>query len=385
MQVKLSDRHRHILRATIKQYVATARPVGSGALLEEYELNVSSATIRNAMGRLEKAGLLYQPYTSAGRIPSDSGYRIYVDQLLTPTETPSRQISQKLARELPLGSISLDILLRDAAHILANLSGYIALITFPSATSTSLRHLQLVPVDSQHIMLMVVFESYETDSILLNLPENLSPAMREQKRDADALEQELQILSNFLNAHLRGRSLQDISTLDWQELGQEFEQYAKLLQASLSGLKNRLQSQPGAGPMVISGMAEVLKRHPEFSELQHVQSIIHLLEEEQGQLLPLFFGSFEGEITHNPITRHQINENAVQKTTHGSISPNVTIRIGAEIPLEPIQTCALISTTYQRGESCVGSVGVLGPTRMLYENAIAFVEATANHLSEALA
>ena len=381
MQLKLSDRHRHVLWATVRQYVATARPVGSGALLEEYELNVSSATIRNAMGRLEKVGLLYQPHTSAGRIPSDSGYRTYVDQLLTPTDAPSREIARRLAEGLPLSGISLDILLKDAAHILSSLSGYIALVTFPTSQTSALRHLQLVPIDDQRIMLMVVFESYETDSVLITLPRQPD---QPSTQDTDTLEGELQLLSNFLNAHLRGRSLQDINALDWHELGQEFEHYATLLQSSLRGIQHRIQSQPTTAPLIISGMAEVLKRHPEFSELQQVQAIIQLLEEEQEQLLPLFFAQ-------EPLTLEadtdETGEDAVNDLTPAPnyINSNVTIRIGSEIPLEPIQTCALVSTPYQWGESCVGSVGVLGPTRMLYEDAIALVEATANHLSGALA
>lgn len=385
MQLKLSDRHRHVLWATVRQYVATARPVGSGALLEEYELNVSSATIRNAMGRLEKVGLLYQPHTSAGRIPSDSGYRTYVDQLLTPTDAPNRAIARRLADGLPWAGISLDVLLKDAAHILSSLSGYIALVTFPTSQTSSLRHLQLVPVDDQRIMLMVVFESYETDSVLITLPCHEDSSAIRDRSDEGTLEQQLQILSNFLNAHLRGQSLQDINSIDWQELGQEFEHYATLLQSSLRGIQHRIQSQPTAAPLIISGMAEVLKRHPEFSELQQVQAIIQLLEEEQEQLLPLFFPQENlapVESTPDDEAREPTIDLASLSST---IHPNVTIRIGAEIPLEPIQTCALISTPYQWGDSCVGSVGVLGPTRMLYEDAIALVEATANHLSSTLA
>lgn len=383
MQFKLSDRHRHVLWATVRQYVATARPVGSGALLSEYELNVSSATIRNAMGRLEKVGLLYQPHPSAGRIPSDSGYRTYVDQLLTPTDVASHDIARRLAEGLPLSGMSLDVLLKDAAHILSSLSGYIALVTFPTSQSVSLRHLQLVPVNEQHIMLMVVFESYETDSVLI--PLSRSRDDQDASDDADVLEQELQILSNFLNTHLRGQSLQDINALDWQDLGQEFEYYATLLQSSLSGLQSRLKSQPSAAPVVVSGIAEVLKRHPEFSELQQVQAIIQLLEEEQDQLVPLFFSN-DGVIMEPTLSEaYGGSSDDSPLAANAYPNPNVTIRIGTEIPLEPIQTCAMISTTYQWGESCVGSVGVLGPTRMLYEDAIALVEATAHHLSSALA
>lgn len=356
MPIKLSDRQQHVLWATIRHYVATARPVGSEALLEEFNLNVSSATVRNAMGRLEKVGLLYQPHTSAGRVPSDSGYRIYVDKLLTPSEVMRQQVQQVLSEQLNWESWSLDAALRGAAHILAHLSGCIALITPPQTVTTSLRHIQLVQVDPYRLMLIVVLDSFETQSIMITLPQ---PQDDISVQELALLEQELELLSNFLNHHLRGRSLQEINALDWGELGREFDHYAQLLQDSLAELGRRLTRQVGQSHLLVSGIAEVLRRQPEFAEIQQVQTIMQLLEVEQDQLLPLFFED-------------------------GMLSPDgrVTVRIGTENPLEPIQFCTLVSAIYHWGDSATGSVGVLGPTRMVYEDAIALVEATADHLSE---
>ncbi len=355
MHIKLSNRQQHVLWATVRHYVATARPVGSEALLEEFDLNVSSATVRNAMGRLEKVGLLYQPHTSAGRVPSDSGYRIYVDKLLTPSEIMRQQVQQALSEQLNWEAWSLDAALRGAAHILANLSGYIALITLPQTITTSLRHIQLVQVDSHRLMLIVVLDSFETQSTLITLPQPQDDVPRQES----ILEQELELLSNFLNHHLRGRSLQEINALDWGELGREFDHYAQLLQDSVSELGQRLTQQVGYSQLLVSGIAEVLRRQPEFAEVQQMQMIMQLLEVEQDQLLPLFF------------------EEGVP-----SLEGRVTVRIGTENSLEPIQSCALVSATYRWGDSAVGSVGVLGPTRMVYEDAIALVAATADHLSD---
>lgn len=359
MHIKLSDRQKHVLWATVRQYVATARPVGSETLLEEYDLNISSATVRNAMGRLEKFGLLYQPHTSAGRIPSDSGYRIYVDRLLTPSGTMKQQVEQLLTDQLNWEAWSLEAALRGAANILAVLSGYIALITLPQAMSATLRHVQLVPVEASRMMLILVLDTYETQSILMSVPQHGEG----DRRDADILSQELEILSNFLNHHLKGRSLHEISTLDWGELGHEFERYAQLLHDTLVELGQRIRKQAGASQILVSGLAEVLRRHPEFSEVQKVQTIIHLLEAERESLLPLFF-------------------EPPADSTSPSNQRNVMVRIGAENPLELMQSCALVSATYQWGESSLGSIGILGPTRMVYEDAIALVEATAHLLSE---
>ncbi|NJO77867.1 MAG: heat-inducible transcriptional repressor HrcA [Cyanobacteria bacterium RM1_2_2] len=356
MPVKLSSRQQQVLGATVRHYIATARPVGSEALVEEFNPRVSPATIRNAMGYLEKSGLLYQPHTSAGRIPSDSGYRIYVDQIVTPSGTVARQVDQILSDQLNWEDLSIEALLREAAQILSALSGYIALITVPQASTAQLRHLQLVQLDPKRAMLIVVLDSYETQSMLMSLPQ--AP---DQPLDAEHLDRELQILSNFLTSQLRGHTLVEIATLDWSELGREFERYAELLRTSMAELHRRSQLSVST-QILINGVAEVLRRHPEFSEVQQVQTILQLLESEPDQLWSLISDATDAELT----------------------GKRVTVRIGAENPLEPIRSCALVTATYQRGATPVGSVGMLGPTRMVYENAIAIVEATADYLSEAL-
>lgn len=358
MQVRLSERQQQVLWATVRHYVATARPVGSEALIEEFNLRVSSATIRNAMGRLEKAGLLYQPHTSAGRIPSDSGYRIYVDQLIQPSDRVARQADHLFSNQLDWESCSLEAVLRGAAQILSSISGYISLVTLPQTPGTTeLRHLQILQIEPGKLMLIVVLDSYKTQSITMDMPD----VVRDDSTDSELIERELQVLSNFLNHHLRGRSLRQITNLDWSELGREFDHYADLLCTSLTEIGQRSQ-QPISTQILISGVAEVLRRHPEFSEMHQVQTIIQFLEEEPDQLWSLIFESGELETG----------------------SSKVTVRIGAENPLEPIRTCALVSATYQRGDLPVGSVGMLGPTRMVYEDAIALVEATARYLSEAM-
>ncbi|MEH1790623.1 heat-inducible transcriptional repressor HrcA [Nostoc sp.] len=370
MEVQLTNRQQHILWATVRHYIATAEPVGSKALVEEYDLGVSSATIRNVMGVLEKSGLLYQPHASAGRVPSDSGYRIYVDQLITPslrsrsmsqtdatrTETLGREVEVALQKQLQWQDRSLETLLQGAAQILATLSGCISLITIPQTTTALLRHLQLVQIEAGQIMLIVVTDGYETHSKLMDL----SPTPEETQRDSEVIDRELQIVSNFLNSHLRGRSLLELAYLNWSELDQEFQRYGEFLKNSVAELTRRTLA-PTATQIMVRGVSEVL-RQPEFAQLQQVQTIIHLLEEEQDQLWRLIFEEPEPE--------------------EGG-KPKVTVRIGAENPLEPIRTCTLISSNYRRGSIPVGSVGVLGPTRLDYESAIAVVASAADYLSEA--
>ncbi len=351
----LTERYQSILRATVQHYIATAEPVGSKTLLAEYNFSVSSATIRNALGSLEKAGLLYQPHISAGRIPSDWGYRIYVDQLITFNEEKKEKFGQSLQQQLKAETWSLESLLQRATQILANLSGYIALITFPQTTAIQLRHLQLIQVSPQQVMIIMVTDGYHTHSILMDLPKN---ALFNESISQEEFDEELQILSNFLNHQLKGRTLSELSTLNWQEIDNNFASYADFLKVLLKKIAPLLQS---STPMVIHGVSEVI-RQPEFSQLEQVQMLLHLLEQEQDQLFPLIF---------------ELPEST-------NLEKSVTIRIGSENPLESMRPCTLVSALYRQKNIPVGSVGLIGPTRMLYEQTIPLVESTADYLSEAL-
>lgn len=343
---ELTSRQQQVLRATVNHYIATAEPVGSKVLVESYPFGVSSATIRNAMGVLERAGLLYQPHTSAGRIPSDSGYRLYVDQLILPAVDLTHQLGQRLTQQLPWGEWSLEAMLRGAAQILSSVSGCITLITLPQSETVRLRYLQVLQVEAHRVLLILVTDDYQTQSALLSVPSTALPA-------GDRLDRELQILSNFLNQQLQNRLLSELTQLDWEALGQELNRYADSVHQLLGELSRRLQP-PTATQILISGVSELL-RQPEFNQLQQVQALLELLEGTPEQIWPLVFDPEQSE---------------------------VHLHIGAENPLGPMQTCSLVAAAYRKGDRPIGSVGLIGPTRMDYERAIAAVEATANYLSQ---
>lgn len=354
--MRLKERHQHILSATIRHYIATVEPVSSKTLVNEYDFTVSSATVRNAMGWLEKAGLLYQPHTSAGRIPSDSGYRTYVDQIMRPDQALREQLDQLLSNAIKEEVGSLEALLYAVAELLATLSGYMAIITFPQQQSAYLRHLQLVPLDNQRIMLIIITDSYQTQSGLIEPP----PHIAQKLAAGEGIDEDLELLSNFLNQKLQGRSLAELATLNAGELEEEWKQDGEFLQEICQQLIQRCQTRPSS-QILVRGISEVL-RQPEFSQLQQVQTLLHLLEAEQEQLCSVIFDVLEA----TPNERR------------------VMVRIGSENPLEPMQTCSLISANYYQGEAPSGSVGLIGPTRMLYENAIALVEVAADTLSQTL-
>ena len=365
MSFDLNQRHQQILWATIRQYISTAEPVGSKTLVDGYNLNISPATIRSGFATLEKAGFLYQPHTSAGRIPSDSGYRLYVDRSIEPSQNISRQVKELLTSKLNWDGWSLESTLRGAVEVLATLSGYITMITLPQTRRSTVKHIQLVRVEPAKIMVIVVWDAYETQSMLMQLPQD-----RSYLTDGDLLDRELQVLSNFLNSKLRDKSILEVSNLDWSELDRQFQQYTKLISTLLTDLSR--QSKPiHSSQIMIWGIAEFLCQ-PEFSQLQQVQTLLHLLESEQDKIWELLFNR---DLNSSLFDRASIFDRS---------QPKLTIRIGAENPLKPMQTCTLISTNYHQDSIPVGSVGILGPKRMLYENAIALVQSTASYISAAI-
>jgi heat-inducible transcriptional repressor len=366
--VSLNQRQLQILAATIRHYITTAEPVGSQTLVSEYNLNVSSATIRNGFASLEKAGLLYQPHTSAGRVPSDSGYRTYVDRLITPSPDIGKQLASILDRQVDRSSANLTEVLRSAAQILATVSGYISLISLPQADLSTIRHIQLVPLEVRRVMLVVVFDSYQTHSAIFDLPldESVGESTEGNIADIEDLTRELQIVSNFLTHSLRGQFLKEIQSLDWSELDKEFQIYATSLNKAISQINKQLNL-TNSTQTIVRGLADIL-RQPEFSELQKAQDLLHLLETDRDSISATIAEDSLGE------------ENLASDRR----KLRVTIRIGRENSLKPIQDCALVFSNYYHDDFSGGFIGLLGPKRMLYERVISLVESAATYLSDTL-
>jgi len=367
-EANLNQREQKILRAAVNHYIATAEPVGSKVLAEAYNFDLSAATIRNVLGVLDRSGLLYQPHTSAGRVPSDLGYRVYVDQLIQPTSRLQNEYQLELTTKLVNHRLSLqdqqnlESLLRGAAQVLATLSGCIALVTAPHHQLVGMRHIHFLGIDDQKVSVTAISDAYHSASVVVDLPEHISIA-------------DLERLNNFLNAHLSAQfttqggvqgdrahtELENLlSSLQWQQLDQEMYQYAEFVEQSLRQI-SQIYRQPSIGQLFISGLAELMQQ-PEFNQLNQALALIRLLEEEQTSLLPLMSETLFGH--------------------------SILIRIGNEISLEPIRNCTLISSAYRVDNpisgSISGTVGLLGPTRLNYEKAIASVQATATHLASAI-
>lgn len=335
MKEQLNAREQQVLSAIINRYVATAEPVGSKVLCEFYTLNASPATIRGVMQNLDRWGLLYQPHTSAGRVPSESGYRVYVDSLLPSTSELQAQMERIIAENLR--ETNTEQLLEQVAHLLAQICGCIAIVTTPGRIPDRVRQVQLVSIDENRALLILVTKTLQTDSVTVEL-----------KSSRDVLE----VLNNFLNAKLKDRFCHALLPLNWEEISYGLEDCIRRIESSLELLEQSFHQPSG---VKVSGLKELLKQ-PEFSQAEQLQPIVEFLEGDKETIVPLL--------------------------QQGDAHP--TVKIGSELGFPPVQNCSLISGRYYQSDCPIGWVGILGPTRLPYDRGIAAVEAACGQVSEIL-
>jgi heat-inducible transcriptional repressor len=334
------DRRLAVLRAIVEDYVTTREPVGSKALVERHGLGVSPATVRNDMAALEEEGLIAQPHTSAGRIPTDKGYRFFVDRLtqikpMTPAER--RAISTFLE-----GAHDLDDVIQRSVRLLAQLTQQVAIVQYPSLARSTVRHVELVQLGSGRVLLVLILSTGRVEQRVIELPAEL---------DIDAL---ADLRSRILRAAV-GERITDaaaaLSALTEQVTPDDRSQFAVIAAALVEAMSNeRLEER-----VVVGGTANLARFGDGFD-----RSIKPMLEalEEHVVLLKLL-----GE---------------------ASSPDSITVRIGHEGPYQQLATTSVIATGYGPGEEAVGSLGIVGPTRMDYPGSMAAVRAVAHYVSTIL-
>lgn len=336
----MDERKRRILQAITDDYIETAEPVGSRTIARKYELGVSPATIRNEMADLEELGYLEQPHTSAGRIPSDKGYRYYVDSLMNPAPLPPAQKS-RLRREVAGRYRALEDVVHRAARLLAAYTEYTAIILAPRPAEVTLQQVQFLPVRSPQILIVVVAEPGFVLHRLTEVEEEGSIARLPAW--SEALTHRLR---GVTGSGLTGSVIAEIrQTLSDRRL---FETLLDLLQETLEG--------SGEDRVILEGVINILN-HPEFQDVERAKAILGLLEEREALYGLLSSRAESGELS---------------------------VSIGREHGRRDMQDCSVVTATYSLGGTVIGAVGILGPTRMKYARAVAIVEYAAASLSEAL-
>ncbi|HEY5782546.1 MAG TPA: heat-inducible transcriptional repressor HrcA [Lysobacter sp.] len=335
----LDPRARQLLRTLIGRYIRSGEPVGSQTLARHSGLDVSSATIRNILSDLEEAGLLSAPHSSAGRIPTAQGYRLFVDSLLQVRPLPESDMV-RLRSELPAGS-GTQALLGSASELLSAMTHFVGVVSVPKREQFAFRRIDFVPLDGQRVLAILVFADNDVQNRII-----------QARRPYEA--GELERVANYLNAHFAGRTLSDIRATLLHELRSAQSEMQRLLSQSVELAEQLLT--PGQDDMVLAGQTRLIG----VQDLADLDRLRHL---------------FEAFARKREIL--QLLERTVQ-------APGVRIFIGEETGLAPLEGMSLVSAPYGAGGQVLGVLGVIGPSRMAYEHVIPVVQAAADALGAAI-
>lgn len=337
----LDDRKAAILRAIVSHYVRSGEPVGSKTLVDRFKLGISPATVRNEMGALEEAGFIFQPHTSAGRIPTDAGYRYFVDSWTSDVKLPAHD-AQKVQRFFGEPRWELEESLRQSASFLSDLTDHAAVVFAPALERSEVRHVELVGLAPGRAMLVLVTDSGRVANHVIAV---------DDKMDEFLLEQTAEMLNRMIGG-------QPIETAG-RSIAEGIDRFPLELRDLVTGVARALQeeiSQREPGTVFLEGTSNIVDEH-KFADLETVRQVIGALEHRRVVL----------EVLTDALAQHRIS-----------------VRIGSEIPVQGMQNCAVISAPYGSEETLLGSLGVVGPTRMDYRRTIAAVYEVASSLGRML-
>ncbi len=326
--MELDARKVKILEAIISSYLDTAEPVGSRTISKNYDLGISPATIRNEMSDLEDLGFIVQPHTSAGRIPSDKGYRLYVDMLMQSGTGKLLQLEQMSS--LIASANRIENLLMEIANVLAEKTNLTAVVSKPRYERSAVKKLQLMQVEDRKILVVIVTEGNVASNFIFDIDHKI------KQRQLDAI-------SVLLNEKLRGLEVEQINLPIIEDLksivGEHEEVVTKVLEAIFKSVKNKDGTE-----IYTSGTLNVLKS-PEFRDFEKASSLIEAFEKKDA-IKSLLLSTVRDD------------------------EDGITVRIGSENGVEAMNDCSLITTSYHINGKPLGIVGVIGPKRMDYANVI---------------
>ncbi|WP_407351666.1 heat-inducible transcriptional repressor HrcA [Luteimonas sp. R10] len=337
---RLDPRARQLLRTLIARHIRDGEPVGSQTLARHAGLDVSAATIRNILADLEDSGLLSAPHTSAGRVPTAQGYRVFVDSLLQLKPLPEKEVA-RLRGELPVG-IGTQSLLGSASELVSAMTHFVGVVSVPRREQFAFRYIDFVAVDSQRVMAILVFADNEVQNRLIQTRRSYDPG-------------ELERVANYLNAQFAGRSLADIRATLLQEMRAARNEMENLLAHTVE-LAEQALAPEGGEDMVVAGQTRLMGLQ-DLSDLDRLRDL---------------FDAF---------TRKREILQLLERTAG---APGVRIFIGEETGLAPLEGVSLVSAPYCSSGQVLGVLGVIGPTRMAYDRVIPVVQATADVLGAAL-
>ncbi len=345
-KLELDKRKAFILATVVYEYINTAEPVGSVTLTQKYNLGVSSATIRNEMAELEAEGYLVQPHTSAGRVPSDAGYRTYVDRLMQP-EALTKDDARRIRDQFRDASRELDDVIEQTTRLLSGLSGNLAIAIAPSRDTHAFKHVQLIWLSPRTSLAVIVTSGGVA-------------AQRVFEWSADVGADDLTRLSNSLNSRFGGRVMEEIGAAQVDEVCAELNAGAEIRDAVRSVFAAARQT---GEPEIAAAGAQNLLDQPEFHDLRKLRAILRIVEEQR---------------TLYDLIADELGDGAAAP------DPSPHVRIGHELRADELAECSVVTVPYRFGDRAVGMLAILGPRRMPYGRLIALASGTARSLGEHL-
>lgn len=325
--MELEGRKVKILQAIIRTYLETGEPVGSRTISKYTDLNLSSATIRNEMSDLEELGYIIQPHTSAGRIPTDKGYRLYVDYMM---EDKIQEI-EDMKEELEKKADKIDILLQHVAKLLAINTNYTSMVTKPKYKHKKVKFVQLSEVEASQILTVIVIEGNIVKNKMIKTTEILNNEI-------------LLKLNIILNTFLQGLDLTEINMALIQKMKEQAGGYSEIVGMILDAIAEAVSEEDDL-EIYTSGATNLLK-YPELGDVKKASELLYTFEEKE-QLNQL------------------INEANSENENHG-----IQVYIGDEAPLEVMKDCSVVTATYEIEDGVYGKIGIVGPKRMDYEKVV---------------
>lgn len=329
MDTQLDNRKITILKVIIKTYLETGEPVGSRTISKYSELKLSSATIRNEMSDLEEMGYIIQPHTSAGRIPSDKGYRFYVDQIMQEKDNEVTEFKDMMVQKVD----KLELVLKKMAQALAANTNYAAMISGPSYHKTKLKFIQLSRVEAHKLLVVVVVEGNIVKNTMIDIAEDLG-------------EQELLNLNILLNSSLNGLTIEEINLDIISRLKEDAGIHSQVVELVLNEVAEAIKA-GGEDLQIYTSGATNIFRYPELSEGDKASKLIGTLEHKE-----------------------MLQEFVSEVNTENGDGAGIQVYIGDETPVQSMKDCSVVTANYDLGGGLRGTVGIIGPKRMDYERVL---------------
>jgi heat-inducible transcriptional repressor len=337
----LNERSLYLLKTLVERYIQDGQPVGSRALSKDSQLNLSPATIRNVMADLEDMGLIHSPHTSAGRVPTVSGYRLFVDSLLTVKPLARCELDQ-LQSGLAIEADKMSDVVGKASKLLSDLTQMAGVVTLPRRESVVLRHIEFLPMSNTRVLVIFVTDGEEVHNKIIHTHKQFSAA-------------ELQQAANYLNSVFAGRSLAKIREQVVKELDKDRHQVNQAMIDAVNMAQLTFDQQPN-DDYVLSGETNLMG-FTELSDMDRLKLLFEAFNQKRG-VIHLLDQCLEAE--------------------------GVQIFIGEESGYRAFDHCSLVTSAYSVNDEVVGVLGVIGPTRMAYQKVIPYVDVTAKLLGAAL-